>query len=54
MFHSTLRFGNEQLSAGHYIFLTQPSYTLVIRNADFQLTILSRSEDAGSVKGYSN
>jgi hypothetical protein len=46
--------GNEQLPAGHYTFLTQPSYTLVIRNADYQLTILSRTEDAGSVRGYSN
>ncbi len=46
--------GNKQLPAGHYIFLTQPSYTLVIRNADYQLTILTRTEDAGDVKGYSN
>jgi hypothetical protein len=43
--------GNEQLPAGHYTFLTQASYTLVIRNADYQLTILSRTEDAGSVRG---
>ena len=46
--------GNKQLPAGHYTFLTLSSYTLVIRNADYQFIILSRTENAGSVKGYSN
>ena len=46
--------GNKQLPAGHYIFLTQPSYMLVIHNADYQLTILTRIEDASDVKGHSN
>jgi hypothetical protein len=46
--------GNKQLPAGHYTFFTQPSYTLVIRNTRYQLTILSRTDDAGSLKGYSN
>ena len=46
--------GNQQLPAGHYTFSTLPSYTVVIRNANYQFVILSRTEEAGSVKGYSN
>ena len=46
--------GNKQLPAGHYTFFTQPSYTLVMRNTDYGLTILSRIEDAGRAKGYFN
>jgi hypothetical protein len=46
--------GNKQLPAGHYTFFTDPSYTLVIRNIDYQFVALSRIEDAGRAIGNSN
>lgn len=46
--------GNQQLPAGQYTFHTEPSFTFVLGNANYQFAILSRTEDAGSVKGFFN
>jgi hypothetical protein len=44
--------GNKQLPAGHYTFFSEPNNTVVIRNNDYQVTILSRTEDTGHISGY--
>ena len=46
--------GSKQLPAGHYTFLTGPSYTMVIRNTDRETTILSKTEEAFHSVGYLN
>ena len=38
--------GSKQLPAGHYEFLTGPSDTIVTRNTDNEVVILSRTEQA--------
>jgi|SRR5579862_7507053 len=44
--------GTKQLPAGHYTFFTEPNDTIVIRNTDYQITVLSRNEDVSSVANY--
>jgi hypothetical protein len=46
--------GSKQLPAGHYTFLTGPSYTIVVRNTDREITILSKTEEAFHAVGYLN
>jgi hypothetical protein len=46
--------GSKQLPAGHYTFLTGPSYTIVVRNTDREITILSKTEEAFHEVGYLN
>ena len=41
--------GSKTLPAGHYTFFTEPNDTVVIRNVDYQVTILSRTEEDSSV-----
>ncbi len=46
--------GSKQLPAGHYTFLTGPTYTMVTRNTDRETTILSKTEEAFHAVGYLN
>ena len=46
--------GSKQLPAGHYTFLTGPSDTIVTRNTDNGVVILSRKETAFHPVGYLN
>ena len=46
--------GSKQLPAGHYTFLTGPSDTIVTRNTDNELVILTRKETAFPAAGYLN
>ena len=46
--------GSKLLPAGHYTFLTGPSYTIVVRNTDREITILSKTEEAFHAVGYLN
>lgn len=46
--------GSKQLPAGHYTFLTGPSHTIVIRDTDNEIQILSKTEDAFHAVGHLN
>ncbi len=45
---------NKHLPAGHYQLFTQPGGTLVIRNADQQIAVLTMTGEASTVPGYSS
>jgi hypothetical protein len=46
--------GSKQLPAGHYTFVTGPSDTIVTRNTDNDVVILTRTEQAFRAVGYLN
>ena len=46
--------GNKVLPAGHYTFFTEPNNTIVVRDTDYQTTVLSRTQDGGTLRSYSS
>ena len=46
--------GSKQLPAGHYTFISEANDTVVIRNTDYKVTILSKTEDLSNLKSYAS
>lgn len=46
--------GNKQMPAGSYKFFAQPNDTIVIANDKQEITVLSRTEEAGDSRVYSS
>jgi hypothetical protein len=46
--------GSKVMPAGHYSFYSEPNDTIVIRNSDQQISILSRTEDTGTLSGFAS
>ena len=46
--------GSKQLPPGNYTFVSEPNDTVVIRNTEYQVVILSRTEDTGHISGYAS
>ena len=50
----TFAVGNKQLPAGHYTFSTEPNDTIIIRDNQGQIAVLSNTYDTEALAGYSS